>query len=206
MGLKPFEPPSEGLIVEWPVPSGMGCGSRCAISCVLFAFLLCVAGIHPYHTSNITSLHVSSHPVVVDVDQVKMAHSIRNSMMDSDDVGDVDTKDASLSIVVLGASGDLAQKKTYPTLLALYKKGLLPQNTNIFGYARSKMSDEQFREKIGKGLKDDKDAEKNKAKGEFLQRCFYVVGGYDDVEHFKKLHQELLSKEESFKTKNRVSE
>jgi hypothetical protein len=31
--------------------------------------------------------------------------------------------DLTLSIVVLGASGDLAKKKTYPALYALYSKG-----------------------------------------------------------------------------------
>ena len=40
-------------------------------------------------------------------------------------------------IVVLGASGDLAQKKTFPALFALYKQGLLPKDVHIVGYARS---------------------------------------------------------------------
>lgn len=31
--------------------------------------------------------------------------------------------DITLSIVVMGASGDLAKKKTYPALFALYSKG-----------------------------------------------------------------------------------
>jgi glucose-6-phosphate 1-dehydrogenase len=31
--------------------------------------------------------------------------------------------DITLSIVVLGASGDLAKKKTFPALFALYTKG-----------------------------------------------------------------------------------
>jgi hypothetical protein len=34
---------------------------------------------------------------------------------------------ASLSVVVLGASGDLAKKKIFPALFALYYEGLLPQ-------------------------------------------------------------------------------
>ena len=40
-------------------------------------------------------------------------------------------------IVVLGASGDLAQKKTFPALFALFKQGLLPKDVHIVGYARS---------------------------------------------------------------------
>jgi len=36
-----------------------------------------------------------------------------------------------LSICVLGASGDLARKKTYPALFALYSKGFLPNNLQV---------------------------------------------------------------------------
>ena len=36
-------------------------------------------------------------------------------------------KKKALSIVVIGASGDLAKKKTYPALFSLYSKGLIPK-------------------------------------------------------------------------------
>ena len=36
-------------------------------------------------------------------------------------------KDASHVFVVFGASGDLAKKKIYPTLWALYRDSLMPQ-------------------------------------------------------------------------------
>jgi glucose-6-phosphate 1-dehydrogenase len=40
-------------------------------------------------------------------------------------------------IVVLGASGDLAKKKTFPALFALYSQGYLPKDVHIVGYART---------------------------------------------------------------------
>ena len=40
-------------------------------------------------------------------------------------------------VVVLGASGDLAQKKTFPALFALFEQGFLPDNVHIIGYART---------------------------------------------------------------------
>ena len=49
--------------------------------------------------------------------------------------------------VVFGASGDLAKKKIYPTLWALFKEKLLPADTQIVGYARSKLTVDQIREK-----------------------------------------------------------
>ncbi|KIY96886.1 glucose-6-phosphate 1-dehydrogenase [Monoraphidium neglectum] len=59
---------------------------------------------------------------------------------------------SSLSIVVLGASGDLAKKKIFPALFALYYEGLLPPNVQFYGYARTKMTDAAFREMIGNTL------------------------------------------------------
>ena len=43
---------------------------------------------------------------------------------------------SSLSVVVLGASGDLAKKKIFPALFALYYEGLLPE-VNTAEYKRS---------------------------------------------------------------------
>jgi glucose-6-phosphate 1-dehydrogenase len=53
-----------------------------------------------------------------------------------------------LSIVILGASGDLAKKKTFPSLFGLFKEGLLPQHTKIYGFARQQMELEKFREHL----------------------------------------------------------
>ena len=54
-----------------------------------------------------------------------------------------------LSIIVLGASGDLAKKKTFPALFHLHCQGFIQShNVHIFGYARSKMSDNDLRDRI----------------------------------------------------------
>jgi Glucose-6-phosphate dehydrogenase, NAD binding domain len=50
----------------------------------------------------------------------------------------------SLAIVVVGASGDLAKKKTFPALYELFLANLLPRSTILFGYARSEMAEEKF--------------------------------------------------------------
>ena len=39
-------------------------------------------------------------------------------------------------VVVIGASGDLAKKKTYPSLFKLYLENLLSVDTIIWGHAR----------------------------------------------------------------------
>eukprot|EP00924_Labyrinthula_sp_SR-Ha-C_P009988 snap_masked-scaffold_21-processed-gene-5.84-mRNA-1 protein AED:0.05 eAED:0.05 QI:0/-1/0/1/-1/1/1/0/511 len=91
-----------------------------------------------------------------------------------------------LSFVVFGASGDLAKKKTYPALFDLYREKLLPENTVIYGFARSEKKLEDFRQTIASFLAEDPE------KDDFLKICFYSSGQYDDEEAQKKLSEQLL--------------
>lgn len=98
-----------------------------------------------------------------------------------------------LSIVVIGASGDLALRKIFPALFSLYCQDLLPQEFHVVGFARSQMSNEEFRERLMRHLTcryapGEKCAEKMDA---FLGRCTYVSGQYDASSAFCQLHQEL---------------
>src|SRR5438477_8503862 len=49
------------------------------------------------------------------------------------------------SIVIFGASGDLAKRKLIPAIYELAKEGLLDEKSYVVGYSRSQMSDEDFR-------------------------------------------------------------
>lgn len=88
-----------------------------------------------------------------------------------------------VSVFVLGASGDLAHKKTYPSLYELYLADLLPKRICIVGYARSSIPDDDFRATIRKYLKVGT-PEQVEA---FLQLCIYRAGKYDDAEAMKKV-------------------
>ena len=98
-----------------------------------------------------------------------------------------------LSIVVLGASGDLAKKKTFPALFQLFDRGFLPPTTSIVGYARSALTKEQLCDKIRPALPK-KDVEPARVDA-FLRTIDMVTGAYDSVESFAVLHQRLLALE-----------
>ncbi|CAK0786708.1 Glucose-6-phosphate 1-dehydrogenase, cytoplasmic isoform [Coccomyxa viridis] len=98
-----------------------------------------------------------------------------------------------LSVIVLGASGDLAKKKTFPALFTLFRKGFLPKNLKLIGYARSKLSNSDLHEKIKGYLKGD-----DKTKQEFLDRITYVQGQYDGDEGFQGLEKALQEREKDF--------
>ena len=58
------------------------------------------------------------------------------------------------SIVILGATGDLAQRKLLPALFQLSCKGRLPGRLNIVGFARPENSDDQYRDLMWNGVQE----------------------------------------------------
>lgn len=94
------------------------------------------------------------------------------------------------SIVVFGASGDLAKKKTFPALFGLYREGQLPTTVNIIGYARSKLTTDELRERVREHLKLDDDRAKEKVNG-FLELITYLSGPYDKPEGYEELNRAI---------------
>ncbi|GAA5893840.1 hypothetical protein JCM6882_003108 [Rhodosporidiobolus microsporus] len=111
------------------------------------------------------------------------------------------------TIVVGGASGDLAKKKTFPALFGLYNNGYLPDGIRIIGYARTKMDKEEYHKRVAQYIKTPIPALKKKLE-EFLEICTYVSGQYDQDQGFEDLEKEIKKCEESYKdqqaAKNRV--
>ncbi|KAH8483830.1 hypothetical protein H0E87_028300 [Populus deltoides] len=102
-----------------------------------------------------------------------------------------------LSIIVLGASGDLAKKKTFPALYNLYRRGFLPSNeVYIFGYARTKISDDDLRNRI-RGYFGEDASEHSEDVSKFLQLIKYVSGSYDTEDGFRLLDKEISEHEVS---------
>ncbi len=52
------------------------------------------------------------------------------------------------TMVMFGASGDLAQRMVVPAIVRLSQCGLLSPDFRLIGYARSKMTDDGFRERM----------------------------------------------------------
>jgi glucose-6-phosphate 1-dehydrogenase len=63
-------------------------------------------------------------------------------------------KEGASNSVVAGASGDLAKKKTFPSLCNLFDDNMLPASTTIWGYARSSMTDDDLRDRLRPYLKE----------------------------------------------------
>lgn len=105
--------------------------------------------------------------------------------------------ESTVSITVVGASGDLAKKKIFPALFALYYEDCLPKHFTIFGYARSKMTDAELRKMISGKLtcRIDKRENCEDKMDQFLERCFYHPGQYNSEVNFKELDKKLKEHE-----------
>ena len=103
-----------------------------------------------------------------------------------------------LTVVVVGASGDLARKKTLPALFSLYYHDLLPNDFTVVGFARSHLTHEAFRDAIQGSLtcRVIEGPECARKMERFLQRCFYVSGQYGDVDAFRRLDRFIVEQGE----------
>ncbi|EPY38481.1 glucose-6-phosphate 1-dehydrogenase [Angomonas deanei] len=103
-----------------------------------------------------------------------------------------------LSLVILGASGDLAKKKTFPALFQLFCNGMLPRNVNIIGYARTEIPDvEKWKKEVIQKFFQRLDVRGCHVE-EFLRRITYVSGQYTKVEDFQRLDQAIQAREKEF--------
>jgi glucose-6-phosphate 1-dehydrogenase len=96
------------------------------------------------------------------------------------------------AIIMFGASGDLARRKLMPALYDLAFHSCLAPRFRLLGFARTNMSDEDFRKGAGESLpKGQEEGADEAKKSEFLKNLQYFSGNYDDPDAFQKLSKRL---------------
>ncbi|MCS7264714.1 MAG: glucose-6-phosphate dehydrogenase [Armatimonadetes bacterium] len=89
-------------------------------------------------------------------------------------------------LVIFGASGDLMRRKLAPALIRLAEQNLLPERFAVIGFARTTMSNDDFRSAIEDAVKAKPE---NDAWKWLCQRIFYCQGGYGDRESMERLKE-----------------
>src|SRR5438046_5459750 len=96
------------------------------------------------------------------------------------------------AVVIFGASGDLTRRKLLPAFWHLFSEGLLPQGVAIVGYARTEMSDQEWREyaheQLKKFAREDPEGEQW---DEFAKRLSYVAGEFSTDNAMERLREHL---------------
>ncbi|KAF9939779.1 Glucose-6-phosphate 1-dehydrogenase [Modicella reniformis] len=108
------------------------------------------------------------------------------------------------TIIVLGASGDLAKKKTFPALFGLFLHGHISPKTRIIGYARTKMDRPDFLKRISQHIKNTTAPKVKTMLDQFLDQSTYVSGAYDQDSGFLALEQEIQRVEREAKIYDRL--
>ena len=97
------------------------------------------------------------------------------------------------TLVMFGATGDLASRMLIPSLYGLDSDGLLPDNLRIIGTARTELDDGAFRERAGTALHEHLPEGFYSAgiAQRFLSRLHYVALDINEAEHFSRLAEEI---------------
>jgi glucose-6-phosphate 1-dehydrogenase len=103
----------------------------------------------------------------------------------------------SLTIIVVGATGDLARREIFPALFACFARGHLPADVRFVGLARTALEDAAFRQKLADNLRcEELEGGACSLKvGEFLRRCLSVRCAYEDATGYAAAEAPLLQAE-----------
>ncbi|UCZ54332.1 glucose-6-phosphate dehydrogenase [Bacillus shivajii] len=108
------------------------------------------------------------------------------------------TEDRKCSIIIFGATGDLAKRKLYPSIYNLYKKGKLSNNFAIIGAARRPWTNEVFRENVANSIHDANMNVDDNELDEFLNHFHYLSFDVTNVASYQELNELLSQLEETF--------
>ncbi|MFA6600519.1 MAG: glucose-6-phosphate dehydrogenase [Candidatus Omnitrophota bacterium] len=94
------------------------------------------------------------------------------------------------SLVIFGATGDLAHRKLFPALFNLYREKLLPKNFFILGAGRKTMDDGAFRKLVTASLNEGSKRDRTLVE-KFSESVYYAVCNYAEPASFEHLREVL---------------
>ncbi len=98
------------------------------------------------------------------------------------------------TLVVFGATGDLARRKLLPAVYNLAHDGSLPGHFNLLGVARADMTDDGFREMAARGIRrHSRRAPDEAVLQRLLERLHYLPGDFDDDGAYERLGDRLTT-------------
>ncbi len=96
------------------------------------------------------------------------------------------------TVVIFGATGDLARRKLLPALFNLAGRRALPDQFTVVGVGRQPMTDEAYRDKVRHDLRDFGPAGLDGALADWLTaRVFYAFETLDDLASYESLSARL---------------
>ncbi|RCW63007.1 glucose-6-phosphate dehydrogenase [Saliterribacillus persicus] len=101
-------------------------------------------------------------------------------------------------IVIFGATGDLANRKLYPSIYRLYRNGKLSDNFAVIGVARRPLTNEDFQNNVKKSIENFDDPHIDK--DEFASHFHYNPFDIQDLGHYQALDKFINALDEKHQT------
>ena len=96
-----------------------------------------------------------------------------------------------VTLVIFGASGDLAKRKLIPALLHLNAGGYLPEHYAVIGFSRTPMSDQAYRDGMLEALREQVKDTPVGPDNPVIQALHYQAGNADDPASYKALKERI---------------
>ena len=110
-----------------------------------------------------------------------------------------------VTLVIFGASGDLARRKLVPSLASLHSKGRLDSNLQVLGVARSDMDDGQFRSALEEFLGSEGNTKPTPDQwADFSSRIHYMHGDVTSLDDMAEVKEKLAEIEGDAGSRNRL--
>jgi glucose-6-phosphate 1-dehydrogenase len=95
-------------------------------------------------------------------------------------------------LVIFGGTGDLSKRKLLPTLFYIFRQDELPKEFAILGIARSKMTDDQYRDLIKRDLQESSEEPLEESKRtDFSNHLFYLSADSSRDESYLSLRKKM---------------
>ena len=93
------------------------------------------------------------------------------------------------TIVLFGASGDLTRRMVMPAIFRLWRRGLLSPDFRLIGYARTKLTDDEFRDRMRTAVISESAPGHGEAWADFSARLSYIAAEYhgDELQGYAEL-------------------
>ncbi len=93
------------------------------------------------------------------------------------------------TVIIFGASGDLTKRKLVPALYRLTQQRLLPAEFAIVGFARSPMSNDEFRDKMKDAIVTYSEAKRvdEQVWESFAKGVFYIAGDVNNAASYQEI-------------------
>src|SRR2546430_12906675 len=92
------------------------------------------------------------------------------------------------TLVIFGATGDLAKRKLLPAIYNLAHEGALPERFNLIGVSRGEQTDEEFQSMARESIEQfSRRPADDQVLGSLVERMRYVAGSFDQGDMYDRL-------------------